>query len=413
MRLVVYPHDLSIGGSQINAIDLAAAAAAAGHEVIVYGQPGPLVDYIRELDLEFVPAATMQYRPAPTRIAQLAALAARRKIDLVHAYEWPPCLDAFYGAHLLLRVPLLCTVLSMEVSPLVPNSVPLIMGTKELADRAGRGRAAPVWTLEPPIRSDRDTPEIDGTEFRRKYVSDGEILIVTVSRLATDLKLDALVRAMDAASELAERYPIRLVLVGDGPARAALEKRAACINDRHRRKVIFLHGAESDPRKCYTAADIVLGMGSSALRAMSMQRPVIVQGEEAFSLTFEPATYDKFLSQGFYGIGDPQNDADHLVRQLEALIQSSSLRDQLGRFGRECVSRRFSLERAARLHFGIYEHVVAGGVSIHPLEAVRALSLAAKVEFDNHRPSIKKTRELRVRTMLDAAAGGSWPPMAV
>ena len=137
-----------------------------------------------------------------------------------------------------------------------------------------------------------------------------------MSRLATDLKLDALVRAMDAASELAERYPIRLVLVGDGPARAALEKRAACINDRHRRKVIFLHGAESDPRKCYTAADIVLGMGSSALRAMSMQRPVIVQGEEAFSLTFEPATYDKFLSQGFYGIGDPQNDADHLVRQL-------------------------------------------------------------------------------------------------
>ena len=77
------------------------------------------------------------------------------------------------------------------------------------------------------------------------------------------------------------------------------------------------------------------------------------------------------------------------------------------------MSRRFSLDRAAKLHFGIYEQVVAGGFSIHPLEAVRALGLAAKVEFDNHRPSIKKTRELRVRTMLDAAASGSWPPMAV
>ena len=38
VRLLVAPHDLEIGGSQINAIDLAAGAAEAGHDVIVYGQ---------------------------------------------------------------------------------------------------------------------------------------------------------------------------------------------------------------------------------------------------------------------------------------------------------------------------------------------------------------------------------------
>ena len=44
MRIFVYTHDLSIGGSQINAIDLAAGVAAASHQVFVYGTAGPLVD---------------------------------------------------------------------------------------------------------------------------------------------------------------------------------------------------------------------------------------------------------------------------------------------------------------------------------------------------------------------------------
>ena len=48
MRILIYAHDLSIGGSQINAIDLAAGVATAGHQVFVYGIPGPLVEYIRQ-----------------------------------------------------------------------------------------------------------------------------------------------------------------------------------------------------------------------------------------------------------------------------------------------------------------------------------------------------------------------------
>ena len=63
MRLLVYPHDLSIGGSQINAIDLAAGAAAAGHDVSVYGIPGPLVDYITERGLTYIPAPNPPLSP--------------------------------------------------------------------------------------------------------------------------------------------------------------------------------------------------------------------------------------------------------------------------------------------------------------------------------------------------------------
>ena len=71
-----------------------------------------------------------------------------------------------------------------------------------------------------------------------------------------------------------------------------------------------------DPRPAYAGADLVVGMGSSALRALAIGRPLIVQGEDAFSEIFEPQTYDLFLKQGFYGLGDKKPGAQLLARQI-------------------------------------------------------------------------------------------------
>ncbi len=90
MRILVYPHDLGIGGSQINAIELAERVQRAGHEVIVYGTPGPLVDRIDELGLEFVAAPEPGRRPDRRIVRQLGQLAVERNIDVLHGYEWPP-----------------------------------------------------------------------------------------------------------------------------------------------------------------------------------------------------------------------------------------------------------------------------------------------------------------------------------
>jgi len=219
LRVLVYPHDLTIGGSQINAIDLAAGVQAAGHDVTVYGIPGPLVDYIHQRGLRFIPARQLRYRPAPSRIVQLARVAARDRLDLIHAYEWPPCLDAYYGAGQTLGVPVLCTMLDMAVRPYVPSWVPLIMGTQKLGAEARRLRHGPVWVIEPPIDVEADHPGVDGTPFRRGLgVDDDELLVVTVSRLAITLKLDALIRAIDAVDRLAGLFKIRLAVVGGGPA---------------------------------------------------------------------------------------------------------------------------------------------------------------------------------------------------
>jgi glycosyltransferase involved in cell wall biosynthesis len=409
MKIIVYPHELSIGGSQINAIDLAASIAAKGNDVIIYGTDGPLVPYVRERGLKFVRAVDFKYRPAPPKIAQLYALARREKVDLIHTYEWPPCLDAYLGAGLVGRVPVLATILDMTLSPFVPPSLPLIMGTAELTEAGRKARPGPVWAIEPPIDIERDNPGIDASAFRRRLaLGKGELLAVIVSRLAVDLKLDALVRAIDAVNVVADRYRVRLAIVGGGPAYEALFNRAEAVNARHGREVVTLLGEEGDPRPAYAAADIVLGMGSSALRALSIGRPLIVQGEGGFSRVFDADSVALFMHQGFYGIGD--GGSDNLAEQIGLLLADTGLREALGRMGRQIVEHNFSLEHMSARLLKVYETVVRQGAASKLPEVASVLGRAFQREFQNHVPRNKQHKRRIETAKLSAAANGSWPP---
>lgn len=409
MRILVYPHDLIIGGSPINAIDTAAQVASAGHEVLVYGIRGPLAAYIEKLGLRYIAANRSQYRPSLSRIRELLAIAKREKIDLIHTYEWSTCLDAFYGAALLQKIPLLCTVLSMQVQPFVPPSVPLIMGTQKLGADARQRQDAKVWVVEPPIDTKNDSPAFDGTGFRQMLgVSDDTPLIALVSRLAIDLKLDALVQAIDAAEILSLLYPVKLVIVGDGPARAALEARAARVNKGRHREVIRFMGAMLDPRPAYAAADIVVGMGSSSMRAMAMGKPVVVQGERGFCRTFSPQSEDYFLHEGFYGIGDGSSGANQLAEQINSLIANADERATLGQYGRKTIVDKFSLAQAGNLHLDIYRQILENRPNYPAADAVRSAYLAFMQEVRNHDPRRKRERQFREFSLLEATR--SMPP---
>jgi glycosyltransferase involved in cell wall biosynthesis len=293
----------------------------------------------------------------------------------------------------------------MQVVRQIPKFVPLIMGTADLGNEARKTHKSNVWVLEPPIDVVRDSPAIDGSAFRQMHgVADHELLVVSVSRLALDLKIDALVKAIDAVNLLADRYPLRLILIGDGLARDALSIRAQSVNERCGREVVTIPGADLDPRAAYAAADLVIGMGSSALRAMAIRRPLIVQGERAFSEIFEPATYDLFLRQGFYGVGEGSADASLLAGQMESLLSDPARREGLSYFGRKVVEDRFSLSRAVGIQLDIYDQIRANPPRRNLLDATRSALLALMVEIANHDPWRKCESRLREQEILTAAA---------
>ena len=359
MKILVFPHAMELGGSQLNAVELAAAVRDLGHEVQVISGDGVLVDRVRELGLEHILLDhRVRGRPSWRSVAQIGDLVGARGFDIVHGYEWPPALEAAAG---VLRRPAgaVCTVMSMSVAPFLPRSLSLVVGTRSLADQARKSGFRHVSLIEPPVDAVQNAPDAMRPLPRKATeVCESALLLVVVGRLVPELKLEGLLAACDATGQLtAEGVHVHLLVVGNGSARHEVETAAEMASAHAGHRVVHLVGEMQDPRPAYAAADIVLGMGGSAIRGMSFSKPLIVQGEHGFWETLTPQTESLFKRQGWYGQGPPGSGrAQGSIRlaQLVRQLRSADRQAELGSFGRHLVETRFSLARAAVVQERVY-----------------------------------------------------------
>ncbi|MFJ4026140.1 glycosyltransferase [Paenarthrobacter sp. NPDC089989] len=395
MRIVVYPHDLGLGGSQLNAIELGAAVQALGHEVILFGQPGPLVRRAKELGLDYVQAPVPGKRPSPAVIRALGRLARERGVDIIHGYEWPPVLECL-AASKIAGSTAVATVMSMAVAPFIPYSMPLMVGTEQIRryeEKAGRGT---VRLMEPPVDTAANSPDADPATraFRERWgLADAAMHVVCVSRLAHELKLEGILAAMDAVMDLSRAGEVRLVVVGSGPAEATVRDRAKQINAEAGRTVVVLTGEIADPRPAYEVADVVLGMGGSALRGMAFAKPLVVQGEEGFWELLTPESLPTFLWQGWYGTGPGSSGRGSraLAAILARLLDDQGLRNALGSYGRRLVVERFSLQHSAQRQLDLYKEVSGAPKRQVALAQAEATALARYAAY------VARRRWLRLR----------------
>lgn len=361
MRILVYPHDLNMGGSQTNAIELAAAATKLGHECVVYGRRGSLCARIAELGLEFIEAPDPGRRPSVRIARDLRRLIRERGIDIVHGYEWPPGLEAAVATEGEADAAAVCTVMSMAVAPFLPRSIPLIVGTQQIsAVEQARGRSR-VHLIEPPVDLDYngDVSEPDVARFRVQWGLGSLPIVAVVSRLVPELKAEGILTAIEVVEQLDGGTPFQLLIVGDGRARATMEAAAARVDERLGRRAVVFTGELHDPRAAYAAADIMLGMGGSALRSLAFAKPLIVQGERGYFRTLSAASVGEFRWQGWYGVGDGREDAvARLAGELAPLLSDAQRRADLGAFGRGLVEE-FSLQTAAKRQVAIYRDALA------------------------------------------------------
>lgn len=364
MRILVYPHTMEVGGSQLNALELAGAVRDRGHEVVVLSEGGPLVDVADRLGLERIrvdPRAGR--RPSPTIVRQLRELARARRLDVLHGYEWPPGVQTFLAAPD--GVAPVCTVMSMAVAPFLPRTMPLLVGTEDIRAAAAAAGHRSVTLLEPPVDVVANSPSFPAADFRVRYGLDPEVpLVVVVCRLVAELKLEGLLAACDAVGALAAAgTPVQLAIVGDGSARDQVAEAAAKANAQAGRTAVVLTGQLAEPRPAYAAADVMLGMGGSALRALAFAKPMVVQGERGFWSLLTSQTRPVFLRQGWYGVGSDKDGraggAVRLAGILRPLLADPGARAEFGRLGRDLVVDRFSLQAAAELQERVYAAAVA------------------------------------------------------
>ena len=336
---------------QLNAIELAATMRGLGHQVVFFSPEGELIETVRASGIEHIRAPDEGVLPSWRNSRALTRIVRDRDIDVVHAYEGEAALTVAFGPHLRLGCPMITTVFSMDVPRFIPDHTPLIVGDSgALAGQQSLRRH--VYLMEPPIDLDlNQAASVDPVEVETYRSS--EVIIGVVCRLTSQLeKAQGVMCAIDVVDKLAENRNIGLLIVGQGPDYEVITQKAKQVNHRHARNVVVTTGGLMDPRPAYEACDILLGMGSSALKALAFAKPLVVQGARGFWQLFDEDSVGAFLEEGFYG-SDGRGPSD-LRSALLPLLNDDNRRSQLGQWGHSIVQERFSLSAASRRLESLY-----------------------------------------------------------
>lgn len=412
MKIFTFTHPFCVGGVQVNTIELGAALRDLhGHEVVLFATPGAMVKVAEERGLRFLPAPNVNKSPTLAMMRALREAVRRERPDVVHVWDWWQCLDAYYAVYLLQRIPMVVTdMFSDDMVRFLPKTLPTTFGTPELVDlarAAGRRRAE---LLVPPVDVLRNAPNaVDAGPFRERFgIAAGDLTIVTVSRLAKDLKSESIRRTIDAVRLLGRELPLRFLIVGHGDAREELERLAADANRELGRAAVVLTGELLDPRPAYAAADIVVGMGGSALRGMAFGKPAIIVGLGGFSEPMTPETAESFFYKGIFGKGDGSPGNDRLAANIRALAEHPERRTALGPFSREYVVRHFALETIAAQLERICRAAAAEKPRLHVAAAdgirTAAFRLAGRYVPDTVRRLVKRHELMRLSQRAQAGS---------
>jgi glycosyltransferase involved in cell wall biosynthesis len=185
--------------------------------------------------------------------------------------------------------------------------------------------------------------------------TENDPVILFVGRLVKRKGPDYLIRA---AAQVQEQLPAtELVIIGDGPLRADLEKQARESLRRYR----FLGmrtpeevGEWLDRASVFCGPSVKMPSGEEEAigmvyaEAMAMEKPVVA---------FESGGISEIVSHGNTGFLAAERDSQSLAKYLSLLLQNAALRRRFGLAGRERVARYFDLDQQTRILETIYARV--------------------------------------------------------
>ncbi|NDV98284.1 glycosyltransferase [Salipiger sp. PrR002] len=165
--------------------------------------------------------------------------------------------------------------------------------------------------------------------------------LLFVGRLAGVKGVPVLLRAL---ADLAPRYPdLRLRLIGDGPERTALERKAAELGLAE--CVEFLgYRSQAEVAEALSAADIFVlpsfaeGVPVVLMEAMAAQLPVV---------TTRIAGVPELVEHGASGLLVPPGEAGALAAALDSLLSDPDGRRRMGAAGRAKVIAEFDIKTEA------------------------------------------------------------------
>ena len=332
-----------------------------------------------------VPVLSLEFRRslAPAALWRLVRFLRRERVDLIHTNNtyWDRRFGALASA--LTGVPLVNTFHSMAFPAQRPSLERLDEALLRGRVRQGvavSGAVHAAWAtymdrielahddvhvVHPGLELGARPVELssgDEAALRRDLDLEGAgPLLVNVARLTRGKGQLELLAAM---SEVRARWPgAKLLLVGDGPERPAIE---AAVRAEGLEGSVRLLGRRDDVPQLLALADLFWfasegeGLGLAVLEAMAAKKPVVAYDLPALRELMEDEVSGRFVPQG-----DPRALA---ARTLELLEAPARLRS-MGQRARATVEARFTHARSVAALEAVYRDALTKAPTPSPLRA--------------------------------------------
>jgi len=181
-----------------------------------------------------------------------------------------------------------------------------------------------------------------------------DIAVVTTGWLVARKRIDFVLKAF-SATLLGTRHTVRLIVLGGGPLRGALEREAAELGVSRQTRFF---GQRNDVREILAEADVLVhaseGEGSTyaLIESMCAGIPAVVT---------EAGAAREQIADGATGFVLGRNDYAGFADRLLSLVNGRALRRRLGAAARERWQQFYRLEVAAKKYHELYRAVARGG----------------------------------------------------
>lgn len=206
----------------------------------------------------------------------------------------------------------------------------------------------PIWCVPNGV----EIPELGRrAEIRREFgLAEEDFAVVAVGRLSAVKRYDDLI---EAASQLLHRgCPLKLILIGDGPERGALENRA---RDLGIADIVRFAGEMQNP------VTLLEGFDALALPSESESSPNALLEGMAAGLACVAARVGgvkEIAEDGRTALLVPPREPAKLAEAILQLWQSPQRRRKIGRAARAAVARRFSMKRKTERLLARYDNLI-------------------------------------------------------
>lgn len=364
-------HGLGLGGAQEVIKTIVAGTVAEGFEHVVYSCEGGLFEERLEdagARVRIVPRHLPKFDPF--WVARLASAMRSDAVDVVHTHLFGDSLHGVLAGRRVGRPTLMTLHLPFRnVAGFqrrgyvwLLHKATQVVACSDEAGRTFRAAADDAVAIETiPNGVDDYTPTLSPADARERLgLPTKATVVASIGRLAAEKGIPTLLSAFARIGET--DASARLVLLGDGEERAALETQARELGIAER---VLFAGERRDVRELLPGFDVVAssslgeGLPLSLLESMCAARALVWTDVDGLS---------SIVRDDQEALLAPVNDPDAFTAALARAVQDPDLRARLGAAARARFEDRFTSEQMVRRYGRLYASLEHANQTHSPLK---------------------------------------------